>query len=309
MHPLAPPAVVRPSWLARRGPLLATAMVAGSLVAAAWSHQPPSVVISSPPPARTVVTVPITTPPTIAPPVIVNLPPPPPAPQPQVAPEPEAPPPRAMTPHLDAACILPDTDLGGSCDWDDGFPAIAADGSLVAVKIYPGDGARGNVHVRIRFIDTQTSKVVKDVPIVTGDESDLEHGVSAALRAKIARRVAGVQRVLDAGAYRSLLVLGDSNDDVPARGALHAELVGDAVRLIDGERVVWQARFPVHHAYPDRNLAEDDPRLDDCYPTATRGMRAWWDATTRRVVTSVSYSSGPCYCDDEQVVYVRTAAP
>src|SRR5262245_23344485 len=78
--------------------------------------------------------------------VQVQAPPAPPPPPPPVAkpPEPAAkpaepppppPPPRALTPLLNAACVLPSDEPPAACAWDDGFPAISTDGTLVVRKI------------------------------------------------------------------------------------------------------------------------------------------------------------------------------
>ncbi len=236
-----------------------------------------------------------------------------------VAPEP-APAPRAASPRVDPACVIRRSDgvEDPACRWDHGFPAISADGALIAAYHVPDDGGRGNPGLTIRFVDTATSRRVRDVVVLSPDEFDDGAGEQpAALHARMARRAAAVQRILDAGGYRSLRLLADGDgfdseggngDDPTLVGSLRTEIDGDAVRVIDvtTSTTLVQARFPVTAAFPDR---PESPDFDGCYPSLTREMDVWWDEAGAILYAEVTYSTPPCYCSDELRNYVRRARP
>jgi hypothetical protein len=254
------------------------------------------------------VTLPIAAPIT---PVTVNVPPPP-AP---AEPEPVMIAPRVVKPLLAAGCLLNEESDPSSpvdCSWSDGLPAISGDGATIAVKEHPGDGGRGYPSVVIRFIDVASSKVTGTTTIVSPDAGiDGETSMpTKAERAKIVRRVAAVQRRLDDQGYRSLVALPKREEG--ERGGVRAEIPEEqaTIRIVDDDAhvVLWQERFPAQREYPDRQLAEDDPRYEGCYPSQTRELAAFWDPRTRAILAQASYASGPCYCDDVIHYYVRRAA-
>ena len=231
-----------------------------------------------------------------------------PAPAPEVVEPVVAEPPalRALVPMINSACLL-----GGSCDWDDGFPAISADGTLLAIKYIPDDGGRGYPGMSIQLVSTKTSRVVTTYTVLSPDEYlEPEDAGIAKLQARIVKRTVAAQRALDARQFRSLLRLGEElrdGDDpaerMDATAPLRGERIGDAVRLIDSTAgtVIWQRRFPVEAEYPQ---AAHDWEQGGCYPSNTRAVSLAWDATTRTVLATVSYASGPCYCGEESKLYV-----
>jgi hypothetical protein len=237
--------------------------------------------------------------------IVLPAPPPPPALEPEIA----VAPPRALVPMINSSCLL-----GGSCDWDDGFPAISADGTLIAIKYIPDDGGRGYAGMSIQLINAKTSHVVTTYMVLSPDEYlEPEDAGLPKLQAKIVKRTAIAQRALDAKKFRSLTKLGDALEEgmdpdemlTPA-APLRAERIGDAVRLIDNTdpaagTVIWQRRFPVEAEYPQ---AAHDPEQEGCYPSSTRAVTVAWDPTTRTVLAETSYASGPCYCGDEIKYYV-----
>lgn len=259
-----------------------------------------------------IVTVPITTPAAPAPIVNITVPPPP-------APEvPMAPPPRALTPFLDAECIAR-TDSGEvedriarRCNWDAGFPAISADGKTIALKYSRDDGGRGWLNVAVMFIDAETSKTIGDHTIVAPDDLDENGQATDKTRARATKRVAAIQKKLDAGQYRTLHVIQNlvPEPDFPATAGLRIEheQFDASVRVVDGDTntVLWRGEFNAATEYPPRKV---DPDTDTgCYPGSTSNVSAWFDPATKLIAFQVSYASGPCYCSDEIHHYVRRAA-
>jgi hypothetical protein len=238
---------------------------------------------------------PVVTPVLLTPPPIVVLPAPVVA---AAAPAEEPPPrPRALAPALDGNCVLPADEMPPSCSWDDGFPAISADGSQIAIKEYPDDGGRGNPGLTIRFVDVETSRLVRAVVVLDPDEYD-EDAVPQ-LQAKIDRRALAIQRTLDAGRYRTLELLSeDDASNRPADTAIHAELDGDLMRIVDPATatVLWRHRF-VHPA-PRRASSDDD---DFCGGWSLYAMSSWWDPPTGTVLASSLYRTGGCLCTDVSV--------
>jgi hypothetical protein len=304
---------------------LAAIFSAGVISAVALRPARPPVIEVSPPPVQVPVTHSTVLP--FAVPSLIVLPAP--APPPPLAPSPpepiEPPAPRATRPLIDAACVLPNhgdgTEDDVACSWDDGFPAISADGNLIASKYIPDDGGRGYPGLTIQITHTRTSRTVRSLVVLSPDEYlEAEDPKWPALRKKIANRAAAAQRVLEAGEYRPLTLLGSSTNTMdpsvdPVTGELvppgaptpplRADFQGDAVRLIDtaAGTVLWQRRFPVAAEYPPENHDWD---REDCYPTTTRAIDLAWDGRTRTVIAYVSYASGPCYCGDELRTYVAT---
>lgn len=212
--------------------------------------------------------------------------------------------PRATTPVLDAACVAPPDDAGPACGWDDGFPAISPDGRRIALKHVPDDGGRGNPGLSIRVVDVATSRIVRDVTILSPDEWDAAADAPERLRATIARRVADVTRALGLARFRALAPLGRAAPwadevDVDA-SAIHAEFDGAAVRIVDPARarVLWQARLSAA-----RIAAADEDGL--CAGWTLHEVDAWWDPETRAVLVVQAYTTGGCLCGVETVVHAR----
>lgn len=293
----------RPTLFARAGGKagLATIFAAGVITAIALRPaKAPTIEVRQPAAAITTTVLPFAVPSV----VVLPAPPPPPVPEPEAA----IPlPPRALVPLIDASCLL-----SGSCDWDDGFPAISADGTLIAIKHMADDGGRGYPGMSIELVNAKTSRVVTSYLVLSPDEyidAPDDPGLPK-LQAKIARRAAVAQRALDAKKFRSLTRLGEElrdGDDpaerMDAAAPLRGERIGDAVRVIDtaAGTVIWQRRFPVEAEYP---LAAHDPEKAGCYPTNTRAVSLAWDEATRTVLATASYASGPCYCGDAIKFYV-----
>lgn len=236
--------------------------------------------------------------------VVVQAPVPPPAPPP---PPPEEPAPRASAPFLQAACILedPNSEPLASCDWDHGFPAISADGKTIAIQRHIDDGGRGNPGVSIELVDVATSRVKRTVMVLDPDEYVFgEDPKWAALEKTVEKRVDSAQRLLDAGGYRALAVVGEKDDDTLRAAGLRTEFDSELARVIDvaTNSVIWQRRFSVAREFPNRKL---DPDVDSCEPMHTGNMTIAWDAQTRTILADVSYGAGPCYCGDTDVAYVQ----
>jgi hypothetical protein len=315
---------IKPSWtrpklnprtrrVAMIAGILSLGLFAGGLIAGralTGDH----VVFATPIVPPTIITVPAP-----APSVTVRLPEPPPPPPPVVEPVVEPVPPRALAPRLWAECVLPsgdnhpdadrstDADLR-LCQWDRGFPAISGDGALIATEYVPDDGGRGYPGLTIRFIDPSTSRVVRSALILSPDEFVEDPEARGKLQARIARRVAVVQRTLDAGRFRALVSLGGSEDAAdpavtssPRWQALHAEVSGGAVRIVDPSRssVIWQGFFGVERP---GGPAKD---TDFCSGWGLHRMALWWDPATKTILSVQVYRTGGCMCSDDTFEEVR----
>ncbi len=288
---------------------LCTAFVVGAML---WRSEivvaPPVVAVAAP-------TVTVTPPALVlpAPQVVVQAPPPPPPVEPP-------PPPvlRALTPTLDAACVMPAPAEASrpTCAWDDGFPAISADGRLIATKAPELSAGPEHNGLSIHFIDARTSRVVRDVLIATSEEL---FTVAEAQRAEateqdatkrdrvfatIARRVATVQHTLDTRRFRTLRLLasvrlGYSGDEPsqPGPDPIYAEIVGTTARIIDStaRQVLWRGELGV--AGPVR----DESSTSDCGGWAPWSIALWWDPATRHLLADSSYRTGGCMCSDVRV--------
>jgi hypothetical protein len=310
---------VRPVLLATTGATLLCAafVLEGSLAR-------PELVIASPvivpPPRVTVAPAPVVMPPT---PVVVQ--PPAPVPPPSAPPAP-APPPRALVPMLDPACVVITSGaVSPTCAWDDGFPAISADGTLIATKYAPGMGPSDLYGLSIHFIDTKTSRVVRDSVILTPaesgaflDQSNLvpEDGQSEdkqlqqqqRVMATISRRVVAVQRTLDAKRFRTLHALGSARSSMSGESSsqrgpepVYAEIVDTTARIIDSatSQALWRGEFWV--AGPKRST--DD--VSDCGVWTPWSIALWWDPETRHVLAAQTYRTGGCMCPDVPIETVQ----
>jgi hypothetical protein len=268
---------------------------------------PPVVV---PAPQVTVTPAPVVMPPT---PVVVQAPPPP-----EPPPAPPAPRPRALVPTLDAGCVVtfPGSTASPICDWDDGFPAISSDGALIATKYAPPMGGSELYGMSIHFIDTRTSRVVRDSVILTPEElsaalyppgaavdgppDDKQLQRYQRLQSMIARRVAAVQQTLEDGHFRTLHLLGSgspSNGDKPSErgpGPIYAEIIGTTARIIDSAASQVLGRVEFYIAGP----RHPDDGTSDCGSWSPWWIGLWWDPETRQVLALQTYRTGGCMCPD-----------
>jgi hypothetical protein len=290
------------------GAALAT-MFAGGIGVGMTLHNAPRVERISVAAPRVTVAVPAAAPPSVT----VTAPPPAPAPEPLPVAAPANEPPRARTPHLWPHCLLvPDGYGQGACDWDDGFPAISADGTLIAHKHIPDDAGRGNPGLEIWFIDAATGKTVSTSVVLSPQEFEADDGTNtsrvAKLHERVTARAAKVQQTLDAGAYRTMAHLGsggpfNGNEPTPRTTApttLYADIDNGSVRIVDPalNTVLWQHTFGV-----SGGRANDDPDAM-CGGWGLWNMDLWWDPTTHVVLAAEWYRTGGCMCSDEGVVEV-----
>ncbi|MBA3394890.1 MAG: hypothetical protein H0T89_19750 [Deltaproteobacteria bacterium] len=259
-----------------------SAVAAASLLASrSASTSPPS-----PPPITKISVSPIAVPMVV--PITITLPSPP---EPIIEDAPEPSPPRAIAPKLDAECVGVE-DPSDACAWDDGFPAISADGKTIAVKHHHEDAGRGHPGLSIELVDARTSRITRTLRLLSPDEYDPDVGLPTS---KIARRVIAAQRVLDAGHFRSLVRVVTTDLESTA-SPLRVELVDAAVRVIDTSTssAVWQHRFTVEAAFPDQGPY---PETDNCNINRVGDIAVWWDAPSRSLLSLVDYEAGPCYCN------------
>jgi hypothetical protein len=302
-EPMTTPACTRPRW--KLGMPLAVPILAGLSCSLLFAS---GMLVGSEPPSQ--VLVPIITPVNVT---LSTPPPPPQAPVPIVV-TPTAPPSepepigarrlRATSPHVAARCMLPSEDgrLDPLCGWEDGFPAISADGALIATKTFTGDGHESgavddsaNLPVgSVNFIDTKTGRFVRSAPIISPGEYDPEAAALAKLRAKVVARGAAIQRTLDARKFRSLIKLGDSHGGEHPRPAnadpIHAEFAGDVMRIVDvsTHTVIGQHEFGAPSPYK-RSDTDDG---STCSGWRLRGLEVWWDPDTKTVLGISSYATG-----------------
>jgi len=193
---------------------------------------------------------------------------------------PASPPPlTTRAPVLDPACVAP-PETAPRCDRDDGFPAISADGKTIANKIVPPDPGRGAPGVSIELIDVATAQRA-DLAVLAPDDFDLDH--AAQLAPEIARRTAAIQKRLHEGGYRAL-------------DSLHAELDGEAIRIVDPatNRVVMRDR-----------LAPTTRLPDGCGAWSLMDANAWWDRSTGAVFVTQRYAPGREDCFVQTAHFVR----
>jgi hypothetical protein len=235
------------------------------------------------------------------------------APDPVIPPAPTPAKPRALAPTLDPACVLPAVDedptapddgidlAPSTCDWDDGFPAISADGSTIVTKFIPDDGGRGNPGLSIRFIDTRTSKLVRDALVLSPDEVD--NADRAKLQAKIAQRASAIQRSLDN--YRALAPLGTNHVGDNAADAdttkLHAEFAGEVVRIVDPATATAVWRHDFTRPAPKRSRPAEE---DLCGGWIARTISLHHDSSTGYVLATQTYDTGGCMCTSETITTV-----
>jgi hypothetical protein len=218
----------------------------------------------------------------------------------------ESPPPRAATPHLDARCVA---GIGGenpACAWDQGFPALSADGTMIAIEYTPEDGMRGLPGLAIRFVTVGSSRVVRDVPLLTpGEYEPSENSPQVPeLLAKLTVRVAKAQRLLDAGGYRTMTRLEvQEGGGGPVVDGLRVETAEDSVRVIDAakNRVIWQRRFDVDAQFTSQASLPDG---ENCTPSREHTEGIAWDAKTRTILAEILYSGGGDSCDGTPIDYV-----
>ncbi len=229
----------------------------------------------------------------------------PPEPQPTVV-EPTPIAYRATTPTLDADCVgtLTADATTPACTWDSGFPAISADGSQIVEAIVPDDGGRGNPGLIVVFTDVATSKQVRSVTILSPDESEPGAPLGDKLRATMQTRAAAAQRLIDTRRFRSLIDLGvhspNHGDDIDVPGdatGIHAEYIGDTMRLLDPatKTALWRHKFatPSPWAHPDPDK--------ECQSWYLAELQTWWDPQARVVLGRSLYHHGGCMCGSTSI--------
>lgn len=246
---------------------------------------------------------------TIAPapaPIVVMQPAPTPAP-----PVPPPPQPHVTTPNIAAharcLALAEGAPRDAACVWEDGFPAVSADGALVATKYISPDpsGGGGFSGQSIHFINVKTGRLVRDELVVSQDEDTTEPTALATLRVKILERADEIQRTLDARKFRTLLALGDNDlyhDEVHTDATkIHAAFVGGLIRVVDPATatVIGRQQFGV----PSPHKPADMDAL--CVDWEMRRLAVWWDPATKVTLGISEYKRGGCMCSDEVIEEVH----
>jgi hypothetical protein len=216
---------------------------------------------------------------------------------------------RARVPMIDPTCIAPMIEREGdgvsSCTWDDGMPAISEDGMRIVTWIREGEAT-----VAMAFIDTQTSRIVREERLVAKDEMD-EYTVKTKFHARVKARIAELQKELEDGGFRSLIEPSRNapieGDPMPRGLLVEHATYEPAVRLVDGSANVqlWRGEFYAEDVYPWR--ADHD--VLTCYPQKTESISPSWDPTTRIVFVEVAYRGTDDTCPLREHHYVRHAQP
>jgi hypothetical protein len=252
---------------------------------------------------------------TIAPapaPVVVMQPAPTPAP-----PVPPPPQPHVTTPNIAAharcLALAEGAPADAACVWEDGFPAVSADGALVATKYMSADPSGGGISGQsIHFIDVKTGRVVRDELVVLWNEYTTEPTALATLRVKILERADEIQRTLDARKFHTMLALGDTTfalgdnsldqDEVHTDATkIHADFNGDLIHIVDPATatVIGRQKFGVPSPHKPDDM--DSP----CTNWEMRRLAVWWDPATKVTLGISEYKRGGCLCSDEVIEEVH----
>ncbi len=240
-----------------------------------------------------------------APVTIVIAPPAPPIVEEKPAPEPRM---RGLAPWIDPDCLVGETEPSPACSWDDGFPAISEDGSLIAVRDEDYD-ADGLAAYEIQFFDTRASQLVRtrslvsmaDAWVLSPNNEESTHEEREAMRRRIESRVAAAQRDLVEGHFRAMEFLGTASTDredgtrgtgdVYADFAKMADRTGAVARIVDAKTssVLWRGRFT--EPRPDKPSIEED-----CGGWNFWSISLWWDPITSHALSNTLYRRGGCMC-------------
>jgi hypothetical protein len=228
-----------------------------------------------------------------------------------------APPPRplrANVPHLWAQCILPapeDESLSQVCDWDDGFPAISSDGTVIAVKEKTPESLGPAHGLRISWRNSQTGDLVHTSTIFThaeaaklmaaGDDYDRLDDIRQIFKNRIGQRVERVASKLNKQGFRSMALLAEHNlqllndrsgfiDDQSNRDVLiEAGTAAGEVRIVDrpSSVILWQGNFP---------LPTNTPRTCDYQPTT---LSIWSHVVSGHSIALLTFDGATASCRDE----------
>lgn len=192
-------------------------------------------------------------------------------------------------PAIDVACIFGEE----SCTSDNGFPAISADGTLIARAHIPDDGGRGFPGLTIQLVDTKTTKIIRELRVLDPDEYEtIDRGV-------VATRASAAQRELDARHFRTLAPLVDNFDGV------HATFEGDKMTLSVGDQPLWTHRFVSKLPSTTPPMTEESM----CGGAELVESSGYWDPATRLVLVEQRFTTGGCLCgvlDDLFIARVPT---
>lgn len=215
---------------------------------------------------------------------------------------------RATAPRLQIECIgVTTADAPNpACAWDDGFPAISADGKTVVEARIPDLGERDGTGLHIVFFDVATSKVTRTVVVLDPDDAPYGEPLPDKVRATLVKRATAVQQELDAKKFRSLVeLLPPGNPTMheaatPAPG-IHAEVTGQVMRLVDADRGIEMWRHEWSAPAP-RKLDPDA----ECSAWYMAELGVSWDPETHVVFGQLLYHHGGCMCGSTQLGQVFT---
>jgi hypothetical protein len=213
---------------------------------------------------------------------------------------------RPSSPKIQPECVgLVTADAADPvCAWENGFPAITPDGSQIVEHQIPDDGGRGNPGLEIIFTDVATSKVVHKVTVLSPDEIEYDKPIDDKLRAKIRRRAAAAQKLIDAKKFHSMTWLGthsamsDSADLPEDRSGIHADFSGATMRLLDPttKTELWR-----HYFTAPSPFGTPDPDKE-CNSWNLANLSTWWDPHARVVFGRLLFHHGGCMCGSSSIM-------
>jgi hypothetical protein len=207
---------------------------------------------------------------------------------------------RPRGPELSELCLAGhlagnDSPATDGCPWHTGFPAVAADGKRIAIANADYDSASGGLlGMNIQLLDVKTSKVVKQLPLVTTEEVVASNNFDQ-LEALVRKRIYDAQLFLNANGYGAMVSLVGGNDVETGGRVVRAEIAGDGggatesqVRIVDKERgAVWSLQHAV---------------APDAYDMRGAGMSVygvWYHPHTNTALVGFNISDGHGYGESE----------
>jgi hypothetical protein len=218
----------------------------------------------------------------------------------------------APTPRIDLDCLLPsdpERTLTCPCQQTAGFPALSPDGSLVAAVVAFDPGNADHVNrldvVLLRVEDGAIAETVSILGLEENDRYFQEQGARR-IRAAVKQRTEDLARRLEG--YTALAGFGTHwmSDEPVASNDQRLTLAAGQVVWLDRGRQRWRFHFPAAAEFG--TLTDDEESVPECHPESASAV-AMWPLPGDRVLFSVKFGGGGCYCTFEERFYVRDLPP